>query len=278
MNTSIQDAFNLGWKLRLVLDGYVPPAILRTYETERRPVAQDLISFDRGYLKLFSAPNASFESEFLRAMKFTTGLSIRYPPSPVVQLLQRSNDENTPHHLGPSLLKADIVPGKRLPDFQVVCQADGATTRIHPRLRANASFRVLVFAGDIAQVGLLARLQSLGAWLANSSEGIGLLTIGGDQARVEVLVVHSASRDSVELMSLHEIFRPWSEKDGWDYWRVYADAESAHEGHGRVYERLEIDQEKGSVIVVRPDGYIGAVIDMVGFEDLRRYFAGLEGE
>jgi phenol 2-monooxygenase len=275
MNTSIQDAFNLGWKLRLVLNNHAPPIVLRTYETERRPVAQDLISFDQGYLKLFSSPNASFDSEFLRAMKFTTGLSIRYSPSLVVQL-PHCHNEDTPQPLGSSLLKADIVPGKRLPDFQVVCQADGTTTRIHPRLRANGAFRILIFAGNIAQAGLLARLQILGAWLANDSEGVGLLTIGGDQARVEVLVVHSASRELVELMDLHEVFRPWSEDEGWDYWRVYADAESAHEGHGKVYEKLEIDREEGRIIVVRPDGYVGAVVGMEDFEHVRRYFTGLE--
>src|SRR6267378_444383 len=43
MNTSIQDAFNLGWKLRQVLNGHASPRVLGTYESERRPVAEDLI-------------------------------------------------------------------------------------------------------------------------------------------------------------------------------------------------------------------------------------------
>jgi hypothetical protein len=40
MNTGIQDAHNLVWKLRAVADGWALPAILETYESERRPVAQ----------------------------------------------------------------------------------------------------------------------------------------------------------------------------------------------------------------------------------------------
>lgn len=68
MNTSIQDAYNLGWKLRRVLqhkdkgkhqlklDPTAARALLATYESERQPVAQDLISFDRGYPKLFAVP------------------------------------------------------------------------------------------------------------------------------------------------------------------------------------------------------------------------------
>ncbi|MFG2885987.1 FAD-dependent oxidoreductase [Streptomyces sp. NPDC048297] len=39
-NTGIQDAHNLAWKLAAVLDGWAGPGLLRTYDTERRPVAQ----------------------------------------------------------------------------------------------------------------------------------------------------------------------------------------------------------------------------------------------
>ena len=39
MNTAIQDAFDLGWKLAWVLRGWASPDLLASYETERRPVA-----------------------------------------------------------------------------------------------------------------------------------------------------------------------------------------------------------------------------------------------
>ncbi|WP_157227796.1 FAD-dependent monooxygenase [Nocardia asiatica] len=40
MNCGIQDAFNLGWKLGMVVRGYADEAVLETYELERRPVAE----------------------------------------------------------------------------------------------------------------------------------------------------------------------------------------------------------------------------------------------
>ena len=43
MNCCMQDAFNLGWKLALVLKGVAKPELLDTYETERRPVAEQVI-------------------------------------------------------------------------------------------------------------------------------------------------------------------------------------------------------------------------------------------
>ncbi|XP_056692230.1 uncharacterized protein [Spinacia oleracea] len=39
MNTGIQDAQNLAWKLAAVVNGIAPTTLLSTYETERRPIA-----------------------------------------------------------------------------------------------------------------------------------------------------------------------------------------------------------------------------------------------
>jgi hypothetical protein len=43
MNTGIQDAYNLGWKLALVVKGTAPEALLDTYEAERLPVARHVL-------------------------------------------------------------------------------------------------------------------------------------------------------------------------------------------------------------------------------------------
>lgn len=43
MNCCMQDAYNLGWKLALVIQGKAKPALLDTYERERRPIAEQVI-------------------------------------------------------------------------------------------------------------------------------------------------------------------------------------------------------------------------------------------
>lgn len=43
MNSCIQDAWNLAWKLAMVLRGEAKPALLDTYEVERKPIAQQVI-------------------------------------------------------------------------------------------------------------------------------------------------------------------------------------------------------------------------------------------
>lgn len=43
-NTSIQDAYNLAWKLRLVLDGVAAPELLDSYTAERAPVGKQIVT------------------------------------------------------------------------------------------------------------------------------------------------------------------------------------------------------------------------------------------
>ncbi|MER6299268.1 FAD-dependent oxidoreductase [Kitasatospora sp. NPDC001539] len=55
MNTGIQDAFNLGWKLAAVADGRAHPALLDTYHAERHPVGQQLLANTRAQVPLIMA-------------------------------------------------------------------------------------------------------------------------------------------------------------------------------------------------------------------------------
>ena len=43
-NTSIQDAFNLAWKLALVVKGKAAPALLDTYTSERAPIGKQIVN------------------------------------------------------------------------------------------------------------------------------------------------------------------------------------------------------------------------------------------
>ncbi|TMH30253.1 MAG: 3-hydroxybenzoate 4-monooxygenase, partial [Betaproteobacteria bacterium] len=56
MNVSMQDTFNLGWKLVSVLEGRAGPELLRTYNVERHAIAQRLIDFDKEWSKIMASP------------------------------------------------------------------------------------------------------------------------------------------------------------------------------------------------------------------------------
>ncbi|MER6110192.1 rifampin monooxygenase [Streptomyces hirsutus] len=55
LNLGIQDAFNLGWKLAAEVGGRAPEGLLDSYQTERRPVAADVLDNTRAQMLLLSA-------------------------------------------------------------------------------------------------------------------------------------------------------------------------------------------------------------------------------
>ncbi len=58
-NTCVQDAFNLAWKLKALLDGTGGPELLASYSAERSPVAQHIVSrANRSLEALFAIPGA----------------------------------------------------------------------------------------------------------------------------------------------------------------------------------------------------------------------------
>jgi rifampicin monooxygenase len=54
LNLGIQDAFNLGWKLAAEVDGWAPPGLLDSYQTERHPVAAAVLDTTRALAVLMS--------------------------------------------------------------------------------------------------------------------------------------------------------------------------------------------------------------------------------
>lgn len=69
MNSGLQDAFNLGWKLALVVNGGHAEALLDSYEAERRPVAQRITSSgdEADQAQLLEDPSARQERDaFIR--------------------------------------------------------------------------------------------------------------------------------------------------------------------------------------------------------------------
>ncbi|MFI2642093.1 rifampin monooxygenase [Streptomyces sp. NPDC018610] len=54
LNLGVQDAFNLGWKLAAGINGWAPAGLLDSYETERRPVAADVLDNTRAQSELMA--------------------------------------------------------------------------------------------------------------------------------------------------------------------------------------------------------------------------------
>ncbi|MEU3508707.1 FAD-dependent monooxygenase [Streptomyces longwoodensis] len=103
LNTSVQDAYNLGWKLAAVLTGAAPEALLDTYEEERRPIAAHILAL-----------STAIHRDQARRGAATRQLGLGYRESSLAV-----TDPETP---------GEVRAGDRVPDVQV----DGA--RLHASL------------------------------------------------------------------------------------------------------------------------------------------------
>ncbi|GHG93364.1 FAD-dependent monooxygenase [Streptomyces lanatus] len=62
MNTGLQDAANLGWKLAAVLKGRAPESLLDTYQSERHPVGKAVLRSSGGLVRLARAQNPALRA------------------------------------------------------------------------------------------------------------------------------------------------------------------------------------------------------------------------
>ena len=94
MNVSMQDTYNLGWKLASVLEGRAKSDLLRTYTVERHAIAQGLIDFDKEWSKIMASPPknrdhpelggvdpAELQAYFVMSGRYTAGVGTHYPPA-----------------------------------------------------------------------------------------------------------------------------------------------------------------------------------------------------
>jgi hypothetical protein len=58
MNTGIQDAANLGWKLAATVHGWAPDGLLDTYHSERHPVGRQVLRTSHSLLRMLTTPPA----------------------------------------------------------------------------------------------------------------------------------------------------------------------------------------------------------------------------
>jgi 3-(3-hydroxy-phenyl)propionate hydroxylase len=145
MNTGIQDAFNLGWKLAGVAQGRLRPDVLESYHAERHPVAEGLIRGTKFAYRGILAPSQAQQ----HAARLFGPFVIR---NPVAQDFMRGTLEELNVFYPASPLNLDLggargpKPGERVLDTPLVRASDRATTSI-AELTRTTSWTLLLFRG-----------------------------------------------------------------------------------------------------------------------------------
>lgn len=222
------------------------------------------------------ARRADYQGFRDRFSEFISGVGVRYGDNCLI-----ASESSGSRNLG----QKTIALGQRIPDFDLVNHASAEPTHLHALLPSTGLFRIVLFAGDIGVRTRLAYVNRLAPRFETCLKRFNTpASARGWNAVIELLVLHTGSRDGVELLDLHQVFRPWDEKTGWDYGRVFKMHDGLGGENGDVEGQSEMDvketgraEEGGCLLIVRPDQHIGFIGELgdEGVKGVERYFEGI---
>jgi 2-polyprenyl-6-methoxyphenol hydroxylase-like FAD-dependent oxidoreductase len=262
MNVSMQDAFNIGWKLAAVLQGRSPPSLLHTYSAERQAVAKELIDFDREWAAMLSAggsaadPNA-VQRYFVQHGRYTAGTATHYKPA----LLTGQSDHQS--------LAGGFQVGTRFHSAPVIRIGDGRQVQLGSALKADGRWRLIAFAGtdDVATAN--SPLGKLCSFLLDSpASPLKRFTPQGANvdAVFDVLGVFQRSHHSLAVTDMPELLFPKKGRYGLrDYEKAFC---ALDEEKHNIYAMRNINKASGCLVVVRPDQYISQVLPLADADTL----------
>ncbi|KAF5548277.1 phenol 2-monooxygenase [Fusarium mexicanum] len=210
--------YNLGWKIAHVIRGISPLSILKTYDEERGLTTRQLIAFDKALSKQssliggFSVEGASHDLR--ENLGFSSTTAIEYETGLLVA--KEGGSIVSKQHLA-----AGIPVGRRLPSHVVERHANGEGVDFGKSFPSDGRYRVVIFAGDVSNPEQLRRVERFSQLLELPDTLF--RRVQGDAAsprdEFEILVLHSASRDHVEIADLP----PFLFKQGDSYHQVFVD-------------------------------------------------------
>ncbi|WP_018296591.1 FAD-dependent monooxygenase [Corynebacterium lubricantis] len=260
MNVSMQDGFNLGWKLGHVASGNSPRELLQTYAEEREDIAYKLIEYDKNWSSLMAKPSSEMGSaqdleDFYRAnSEFNAGYMTHYEPSSITA-------DGTHQAL------AEGYPiGRRFKSAMVGRVCDLVETHLGHQATADGRVRAYVFAGaDALEDGT----SDLDRWASWAEEAL-------DPTLVDAKVIYQAPYTDFDISQVPSAFKPavgiFELTNVENSFGVTADSD--------IFDSRGISRD-GVVIVVRPDQYVSGIFpltDTAGLEQfLLSYFPQMQG-
>jgi phenol 2-monooxygenase len=275
MNVSMQDGFNLGWKLGHVLEGRSPETLLSTYSAERQVIAKNLIDFDKEWSTLMAKKPEEFDNPseledfYVSTAEFPAGFMTQYAPSMLV---------GEPEHQD---LAAGFTIGKRFKSAPVVRVCDTNPVQLGHQAKADGRWRIYVFA-DAArpgpaeqgaeQPGASSPVADFADWIANSPDSP-LAATPSDADRdawFDVKVIYQHDHTSIDIGAVPAAFKP----EVGPFHLTYLENVYATDPAADIFELRGLSRN-GVVVVVRPDQYVANVLPLTATAELSSFFAPL---
>jgi hypothetical protein len=286
MNTAFHDAINLAWKIHAVEGGFCNRDILSTYEVERRGVAMSLLAFDNKYARLFSqrlqGPTSeqieavisndgdySGDNQFVKTFKesceFTSGYGVRYEGNII--------NWHEKHQTKSPLINPEginIQPGRLFINVDVTRVVDANIVHLEQEVPLNGSFRLYIFAGRPASTRIA--LSDFAHHLSDSKSFYSAY-MRPDLEVISHLEKHNPHSLFFTLCTIFATVRSSIEIDrdvpdalGLYRDHIYADDRwdsQVAKVKAPAHAKVGIDEDRGGVVVVRPDGHVGITVSLV---------------
>ncbi len=234
MNTGIQDALNLGWKLALVVSGAASSTLLQTYESERLPNAREVLRYTRKYHHVQLPRSATarwIAASFFKAIQTIRPLG--YAVARKVGMLDVNYQTSSLSRHASGHGTRQTRAGWHVPDAP--CRLDGRATRLFEILRGTQA-NVLLFAGVNPSSDTLKALETV----AQSLQPLAAF-------HLRVLYVFASENHPRELGAIKTIT------------------------DGGQHLQIALGMHGPEIIYVRPDGYIGFRDDHLDADALLEY-------
>lgn len=276
MNFSMQDTFNLGWKLASVLSGQCGPELLRTYSEERQVVAQELIDFDREWANMFSdrpqheggggskgVDPKEFQRYFEQHGRFTAGMGTHYRPSSICA--------EATHQA----LASRFVIGTRFHSAMVLRVCDAKPVELGHVAKADGRWRLYAFAaqtdrGNNVDSGIGGLCQFLEESLDSP---VRQYTPAGHDidAVFDLRAVFQLKHHELDVESMPTLLLPKKGRYGLlDYEKIFS---APVKNHADIFDLRGIGRSQGALIIVRPDQYVAHVLALDAHQELADFFA-----
>ncbi len=263
MNVSMQDGFNIGWKLAHVLEGRSPESLLSTYSAERQVVAKNLIDFDKEWSTMMAKKPEDFENPsdledfYVRTAEFPAGFMTEYAPSMLT---------GAPTH---QELAAGFPLGKRFKSAMASRVCDTNPMQLGHHATADGRWRIYVFA-DPAAPGADSPVASLAQWLSTAPDSPLAATPAGldEDAWFDVKVIYQQKHEDIDINAVPAVFKP--EVGPFkltDYEKVYGTVPGAD-----IFDERGLSRD-GVMVVVRPDQYVANVLPLDATDELAAFFS-----
>ncbi len=274
MNVSMQDTFNLGWKLVHVLQGRADARLLRSYSKERLTEAKRLVETDHKWSRVMSAPTTQAERDgteepriirqFKENLEFTSGTAVKYDTS---YLFVASAHQ--------ALALGEEI-GRRFHSAPAVRVSDAKQMQLGHIAEADARWRIYAFAAKTDTSNPGSAIGKLADWLETSVDSpvVNHTQRGEDiDAVIDVRAVFQQRFDQIAYENIPSLLKPKTGKLGLqDHEKVFC---VDHKGLGDIFEMRGINRDKGCMIVVRPDQYVAHVLPLDGFDELSAFFSAV---